>query len=235
MSLSALVIAGTAGAANPGNAYNYIQSGGFSYGSQTRWTVGAIGNNADDTFAGGFTAHSIWVGTNGSTFVGPAGATWVELGVTRGWQMDPGLYYYSAHAINYSQVYGEVNLNELPCCTNAPLPAVGENHLFGVLNSHGDSIYFVGVDNIMYWSWNGHSPPSPDYGIGMETTCSGCSGTYVRRTPVTSPQWEDVNFNFYNADNGSFRQAGGISGVTQLWCGYPTSFVDALSTAGVTC
>lgn len=206
----ALCLAGQAQAAGHANAYDYIGSGGYSYGAQARWTIGAIGHNPANLLAGGETLHAIWVGTDNSTFVGPTGKTWMELGVTQGYEGAQGLFYYAAHAVNYPGTYAQVNLNGLPCtCTNAPLPGVGENHLFSVLNSQGSSIYAVGIDNTFYWSWSGHNPPSPDYGIGMETTCDACSGTYVRRTPVTSPQWEGSNFVFYDADNGSFVQGGG--------------------------
>jgi hypothetical protein len=40
---------------------------------------------------GGFTAHVLWVGTNNTTFVGPGGATWMEVGVTRGFDGQTGL------------------------------------------------------------------------------------------------------------------------------------------------
>lgn len=228
----------TLGAGNAqaqGNAYDYIESGGYSYGSQARWTIRDIGHNPQNVMVSGFTAHALWVGTNGTTFVGPTGATWVELGVTRGWHGFPSLNYYTAHGINYPGVYEEISLNDIPCCVDAPQPEVGTNHLFSIFNSHGERWYYVGIDNVFYYGWWDHVPPSPDYGIGIETTCSGCPGTYVRATPVTSPQWQDAAFGLHTTDNGEFRQAGNISGATQIWCSYPTWFVQALATPDVTC
>jgi hypothetical protein len=163
----------------------------------------------------------------------------MEVGVTRGFQggCSNTLCYYAAHGIGSPPgPYEAVNLNALPCsCTNAPTPDVGGSHLFGVLNAHGTSLYFVGIDNIFYWNWSGHNPPSPDYGIGIETTSDGQNGTYVRTTPVWSPQWEDANFNFYNANNGLLQSA--LADATLVWCSYPpsSSFVDSLAPPGATC
>ncbi len=238
-----LVVVARAQAGVHANAYDYITSGGYSYGAQATWTIGAIANNPQNTDVGGETLHAIWVGTDNSTFVGPTGDTWVELGVTAGYDGSQGVYYYAADGINYPSTYDQVNLNALPIppcppqgCTQPPLPGFGETHLFSILNSHGSSVYFVGIDNVFYWSFSGHNPPSPDYGIGMESTCDGCTGTYIRRTPVLSPQWQDANYAMHDADNGVFQQGGGgLPDATQLFCGGPTSFVDALATSGVTC
>jgi hypothetical protein len=217
---------------NPG-AVDYVQISGYAYGAQARWTNPAIAHNSGDIANLGHTNHAIWVGTNGTSWTND----WVELGLTRGFQGNGGYFYYAAHGLGGGAGgYQEFRLDDLPkppCppqgCTGPPPPQVGDSHLFSIFNSHGTSQYDVGIDNTFYWAWDGHGPSTPDFVVGIETTCPGCTNTYVRNTPVSALQWQDDSFNLNDVTNGTFQSA--LTDAHQLWCSQPTSFANSYASS----
>jgi hypothetical protein len=238
--------ASPAGAVTHSQSIDYTKPDGTAYGTQATWTIGGLGDNQTDMLNGGFTLHSLWASTDGGSFVatcpGSPYGTWIELGVTRGYAGSTGLFYYSAHGINRdictgaTGLYSEINLNTDPSVSpHPPLPVVGESHSFSIRNSIGSNIFFDIIDNTAWWSFSGHNPPTADFGIGFESTCSSCTGTYVQRTPVSGIQWADSSWTWHAPSNGQFLRGGGTP--TLNWCTQFTSFVDGLNVAPstVTC
>lgn len=174
--------------------------------------------------SGGHTNVALWVGTNGAN----VDTTWAEVGATRGYGGQEGLYYYTAHGINYPTTgFYEDRLLTHPQGS----PVGGKLNTFRsqyVFTSSGDA-YDSYIDGYYLWSWYGHSPPTSAWASGGEGTCVDDIDARIGWTTTRSNQFRGSDaYWHYPASYTAFLSYTGFQYATCPSNGWPWSFTFAL-------
>ncbi len=179
-------------------------------GARETWTIRTL--SATDTAAGGFASEVLWVGTNGQG----ADSTWVEVGVTDGWEGSNVTTFYSAHGT--PSTYDELDFFGYT-------PVVGQTWTFTV-RDYTNVISGAYVAEITRGSsyeatwWNGHSPNTSDLSGGLESTCNN---SRIDKTYVSNIWYRNKATKAYALiNNGSLVDQSSEGGIA--WCTSPTKF-----------
>lgn len=173
---------------------------------------------ANDWLPGGFAAQVLWVGTN-DVHSAPS-FTWVEVGLTHGWQGQNLYTGYSAHGINGSYDEFKMGLAGL---------TIGSQWRFTVEQSGANS-YTAKIYNFAGTTWsklyNGHTLGTVSISGGLESFC-GNQNNRIDRTNVTNVFLRrDSDGAYIGSTNGAFGTVGAVNdpdgGIA--WCNQPWAF-----------
>jgi len=163
---------------------------------------------------GGFASEVIWVATDDDP---DPGNTWVEVGITNGWQHQDITTFYTAHGLNGGATYDEARWTSMsPVLAHQyrmSAAAFGADHYQAVVEDLTSSLNTTK-------SWPNHHPETVAMAAGSETTCST---SRVDRTYVTSPQFRTLGaFTWNIVTNGTLDWDPNVTFIA--WCTQPTSY-----------
>lgn len=163
---------------------------------------------------GGFTSQVLWVGTDNA----PANRTWVETGITFGWEGSSDFVFYTAHGIDFPNSYSETAF------FSGQRPAVGTAYGFKVFD-HKDGSYRVEINDsasiLHSYLWSGHHPNTVDVSGGSEITFS-CEPTQLNSTYVYRNRYRlKSNGIYYDTTRGSLVH---VTVNYIYWCTQPVTF-----------
>lgn len=169
---------------------------------------------AYDYASGGFSAQVMWVGTDNQS----ASDTWVEAGLTSGWQGTANYYFYTANGV-YPSYYAETAFKV------GPQPVLGTGYGFKIYDKKDGTNYRLEIADtamIHSYNWPNHHPNTVEVAGGSEITYS-CPYSYVDRTYVYRNRYRlKSNGTYYDTTSGSL-----LSTDTPLdiaWCSSPVTF-----------
>ncbi len=190
-------------------AYDVVTPSVVSDGGRMTWALRDL--HADDWAAGGFASEVLWVGTDSDPNRSNPN-TWVEVGVTHGWQGQNVYTYYLARGDG--ALYSEARITSIT-------PQVGAIHTFSGFRTSGPSLYNVSIDTTAI-TLSPHVPDTKWFQGGLESTCdsSRVDNTYVsliRQRRESDAYWLPVS-------QGSLGKepSNGVGSVA--WCTNPSSF-----------
>ena len=197
-------------------------------GGKAWWTMQQLA--AQDTATNGFAAEVLWVATDNRAADPPQ--TWVEMGITDGWEGANVTTFYSAQATDWDEPWHTYTQSRAYAT-----PVVGHGYKFVIDQFDSDTyqaIATIGGGETLTWFWDGHHDPTKQVAAGLEATCTTAQ---VDRTNVTNVSTRANDTQAWGlVDHGALFDYttdpdGGLG-----WCSYPTAFRYYLNSAiGTSC
>ena len=169
-----------------------------------------------DWDTGGFAAQVVWVGTDNAL----ASDTWVEAGLTRGWEFTNNYYFYTATGIDYPNYYNETAFKA------GPQPQIGVGYGFKIYDKGDGTNYRLEITDssgtIHSYNWPNHHANTVEIIGGSEITYA-CAPSQVDRTYVYRNRYRlKSSGTYYDTTRGTLWSD--YSPLDIAWCSQPTTF-----------
>ena len=173
--------------------------------------------HSPDWASGGFAAQVMWTGTDGQQ----SDITWVEAGITHGYNRQNIIRFYTAHGDRRVDppIYAEATLT-------SAAPSIGTGYGFEIwaVSQTGTGTYRATVNNTLgSYNWGGHLPNTVNYSGGYEARGIAACDAQVNATYNYRNRYRAKSDGIYRDINNGARTDASEQG-TIGWCSSPITF-----------